>query len=258
MQTLLAQLFARTSASKPAKARKRKPLAIERLEERSLMAGITFGNGVVTIEGTNSRDIGTVNVYGDQVQVTLTGPTTQTKNLKLSDVREIVFRGYGSNDEFHNNTNIRSSAWGGSGDDYLSGGGNTDTFDGGSGTDTIYGRGGIDRLSGGTETDYLHGGDARDIIHGNQGNDWLWGDGGNDDLYGDAGNDRLYGGTGTDWLSGWTGDDHLDGGNDGQVDTLKGGTGKDTFAVETYLSNGVRRRRDRVEDLSSAAGDRLV
>lgn len=258
MTTFLDRLFGRTSASMPARTAKRKSLAIQRLEERSLMAGITFSNGIVAIGGTDSRDIGSVNVSGDKLQVTLTGPTTQIRNLKLVDVHEIVFRGYGSNDEFHNNTNIRCSVWGGGGDDYLVGGDSGDMLDGGSGSDTIYGRGGIDRLNGSTGDDYLHGGDARDIIHGNQDNDWLWGDGGNDDLYGDAGNDHLYGGTGTDWLSGWTGDDTLDGGNDGSVDTVRGGTGADTFVLENYYSGGSRRRRDRAEDFSSLSKDRIT
>jgi Ca2+-binding RTX toxin-like protein len=86
---------------------------------------------------------------------------------------------------------------------------------------------------------------GNDILYGNEFNDSLYGGPGNDSLYGGANNDKLYGGPGNDYLSGGldsdelygeAGDDILDGsggGSAGYIDTLIGGTGNDTYIVDT-------------------------
>jgi Ca2+-binding RTX toxin-like protein len=59
----------------------------------------------------------------------------------------------------------------------------------------------------------------------------LFGEAGNDGLYGEANNDTLNGGSGTDYMSGGGGNDDF-GSQDGEVDTLDGGSGWDTGFID--------------------------
>lgn len=86
-----------------------------------------------------------------------------------------------------------------------------------------------------------------DLILGEGGNDSLSGDGGRDILYGGSGGDTLHGGIGGDYLLGGTGEDILEGDADDDVlysndqtgaddhaeDILRGGSGNDTFHINT-------------------------
>ncbi|HIK32535.1 MAG TPA: calcium-binding protein [Oscillatoriales cyanobacterium M59_W2019_021] len=96
---------------------------------------------------------------------------------------------------------------------------------------------------GGSGNDYLTGSDFTDYLYGRSGNDTLTGGRGNDYLYGEDGNDKLLGGLGNDYLSGGNGNDILDGfwytsGGNGEVDTLRGGAGYDTFVIGDYYGKG--------------------
>jgi len=140
------------------------------------------------------------------------------------------------------------------GNDTLYGGLGDDLLNGGSGNDRLYGHSGNDQLSGGDGHDKLYGGSDRDLLIGGLGMDYLYG--GSDD-------DILIGGTtehDTDdvallaILDEWNrlapSDDridHLDGTvggglnrlyflilgttvrDDGERDTMKGGSGSDWF-----------------------------
>lgn len=102
------------------------------------------------------------------------------------------------------------------------------TWNGGDGDDfynwtssepiTMYGRGGNDTLFGHSGNDY---------ISGDSGNDSLLGWYGDDTLYGESGNDSLIGGDGSDYLDGFSS------GITGEIDTLTGGSGSDTFVLGT-------------------------
>jgi Ca2+-binding RTX toxin-like protein len=160
---------------------------------------------------------------------------------------------------------------GDSGDDSLLGGAGNDTLNGGIGQDRLVGQAGNDNLLGGNGTDRLNGGDGDDVLKGGLGNDILFGESGDDTIRGGDGNDVANGGTGNDNLSGYVGSDSLVGsfgndvlaggaGNDtltgvepstagsgvgfgaGEVDTLRGGLGSDTFvlgnASRVYYSDG--------------------
>lgn len=83
-----------------------------------------------------------------------------------------------------------------------------------------------------------------DAIFGRGGDDTLIGGGGNDFLFGESGNDILTGGFGNDFLYGGDGNDRLEGTGAffpnptssrsrgaGEIDTLIGGAGKDTFQL---------------------------
>lgn len=126
---------------------------------------------------------------------------------------------------------------GGTGNDILDGGGDNDILDGGDGNDTLVGGDGDDTLAGGAGNDILQGGSGADLLNGGAGNDVLDGGSGNDTLNGGSGNDTLTGGRGNDLLDGGTGNDTLAGGvgNDTLTggagdDTLTGGTGQDTLS----------------------------
>ena len=146
-------------------------------------------------------------------------------------------------------------------------GGNTGAIYGIGGNDTIsaggyaYGGDGNDYVSGQQSGAHLYGeaGDdtmraynSNDVVDGGDGNDYIWNiGGGGHTMYGGAGNDliegddtrvgagqaeTLYGGAGNDTLNGYRGDDYYNGGAgvDTYVsDTQNGGGNNDTFNFET-------------------------
>jgi hypothetical protein len=96
----------------------------------------------------------------------------------------------------------RADAFGGDGNDNLTGTGGTDFLDGGAGDDTLAGNGGSDMLDGGIGTDSLAGGAGDDELDDlSDATDTLDGGDGNDSVFlGSAadGNDTYTGGTGVD------------------------------------------------------------
>ena len=108
-------------------------------------------------------------------------------------------------------------AFGGSGDDVVTGNGEGNTLGGGGGRDRVDGGPGVDSVDGGAEEDVVIGGDGSDDVFGS---------GGDDGLDAGQGDDNLAGGSGQDSLAGGTGDDNLDGGSGS--DSLGGGEGIDT------------------------------
>ena len=129
---------------------------------------------------------------------------------------------------------------GAAGDDLIDGGAENDTLKGGRGADTILGGIGRDLIRGGRGNDFLRGNFADDTISGNLGADVLWGEFGNDELRGGKGNDILIGGRGNDNLRGNSGSDRLIGVDTinvnstfgiGEIDTLTGGEGDDTYIL---------------------------
>ena len=129
---------------------------------------------------------------------------------------------------------------GAAGDDLIDGGAGNDTLKGGRGADTILGGIGRDVIRGGAGNDFLRGNFADDLISGNTGSDVLWGEFGNDELRGGKGNDILIGGRGNDNLRGNSGSDRLIGVDTininsdfgiGEIDTLTGGEGDDTYIL---------------------------
>ncbi len=114
-------------------------------------------------------------------------------------------------------------AWGGDGNDSITGAANSDTIFGCDGDDVLSGLGG---------TDFLFGGDGNDMIYGGDGNDWIEGGCGDDKVWGDAGDDYMFGGDGKDLMNGGDGCDVMfgDNGKDGMydgADTMNGGLGDD-------------------------------
>ena len=86
----------------------------------------------------------------------------------------------------------------------------------------------VDGLSG---DDFMVGSSGYDYLRGGADNDVIYGGGGNDNLAGDGGNDSITG-------INWSGDNGV-----GQIDTLTGGSGNDTFRLgeqgKSFYDNGV-------------------
>jgi Ca2+-binding RTX toxin-like protein len=76
------------------------------------------------------------------------------------------------------------------------------------------------------------GTDSADVLQGRENADRLYGGAGADKLIGGSGDDHLEGGPGADLLSGGPGKDVLDGADGEAGDTLKGGTGYDTYHAD--------------------------
>lgn len=115
---------------------------------------------------------------------------------------------------------------------------NSDVIYGYQGSDSIEGYGGNDTVFGGQNDDFIGGGLGDDFLVGGQGDDTILGDEGNDRLFGGKGNDNLSGSSGNDLMYGDSGNDILYGVDAyssnpgaGEIDTLVGGTGRDTFSL---------------------------
>jgi Ca2+-binding RTX toxin-like protein len=204
-------------------------LQLEPLESR-LVPSTYLSNGDVVIIGDKSGWGGDV---ADFVMVErVTGALRITQNGVVSTFQsvpggDIVFYGQGGNDIFYNLTSLRSTAYGGLGDDILIGSSNADHLHGNDGNDTLSGQGGQDALTGDGGNDVVSGGGGTDQIDGNAGNDRLYGEGGLDYVGGGSGNDTVDGGAGQDYLWGDDGADELWGGFDTNYNYLDGGNGND-------------------------------
>jgi uncharacterized protein YbaR (Trm112 family) len=198
-------------------ARRARP-GLEFLERRDLMAAYVDGPGQLVVEGASNGDFATVEqvatTAGSSYRVIL-NDTVQLFPTSLVRSGKVIFRGYNGADRFDNLTALQTWAYGGEGNDTLSGGAVTDYLYGG-GDDELYGRGGNDRLYGEGANDRLHG------------------QGGSDRLFGSTGNDKLFGGTEYDYLYGNEDDDFLDDGSGAEY--VEGGDGYDFNAYVTAVA----------------------
>lgn len=229
---------------------------IEKMENRTLLSAVAAGvvvqdyevdveqvyvstydqvsfdgaTGVISIAGGLSADEVSVDYDSTsgtrKVQVLVSGATEL--EIAATAVTSIIFEGFSGADHFTNNTDIRVSASGGSGDDTLYGGGGQDSLYGGNGNDYIEGGRGDDLIQGDDDDDVLHGQAGKDILAGGGGHDVLHGGIGDDTLKGGADNDELHGNDASDSLRGGDGNDTLYGGS--EEDTLYGGDGDDFLA----------------------------
>lgn len=153
---------------------------------------------VVTITSTSSSVIvkDTVGLAaGDGCtqtnSTTVTCPLPNTVVLDLKD----------GNDVLTNNSSVKIFAYGGPGNDVLTGSGANEGLFGDAGNDVINANGGSDFINGGTGNDVINGGagddriddpSGNDTINGGAGNDTIQEDSGTDTINGDAGNDTIY------------------------------------------------------------------
>jgi Ca2+-binding RTX toxin-like protein len=167
---------------------RRHQLELETLDERLVPAANVFldQSGYLMIQGTPNNDFVVVDqISATQVQVRSYEYNHAWSNLLSArtdqfDVRSLAwvyFQGQDGHDVFYNNLAIGSSAFGGAGNDTLSGGSVYDYLDGGTGVDYLYGNNGWDTLLGGDQLDYLYGGAGNDYLDGGRDGvmDWLSG-----------------------------------------------------------------------------------
>jgi Ca2+-binding RTX toxin-like protein len=228
-------------------------LGLEPLEARDTPAvtAVIWG-GDLRVTGTGVADNVSVQAVGSswepsappthvRVNVHHADGTTAYHWFDWSAVGIVQFYGLGGNDRFVNETNKKSTAEGGPGNDFLRGGGSTDVLVGGIGNDQLYGGEGDDYLYGQAGDDYL----SDRISVGDLG----YRQGGSNYLDGGDGTDTLIGGSGADWLDGG-----LEG-DDGEADVLWGLGGADTFVRETVSIGPLFGNRDAPKDFSAADGD---
>jgi Ca2+-binding RTX toxin-like protein len=235
---ILSTIFSRPSKPSTASRLNFRP-RLEGLEERRVLSA-TLSGGVLTINQSNLNDTAVVTnstFFGlpvVKVQETIGGVAQAAKVFYAPAVKSMVYFGNNGDDVFDNQTSVRSTAFGGNGND---------------------------RLSGGHSADYLVGGVGNDQIFAREGNDLVLGGAGNDLIRGGQGDDRLYGEAGYDDIFGALGNDYLNGGKDGIADKLAGGPGADTFEAEPYFRRPVfflASNRDAPQDFNAAEGDTVV
>ena len=226
---------------------------LEQLETRATptVASISLSAGVLDIRTDNAASNVAINSLFSPMGSNSIKVTEGANSWSYNRVSRIEFHGGSGNDTLNNLSGVALNAWGGNGNDKLTGG---------SGADSLYGEGGNDTLSGAMGADLLWGGDGNDSMQGGLGNDSLNGGNGTNRLEGNGGNDLLFGGSGTDTLSGGDGNDLLSGagGNDtldgqGGDDSISGGDGNDTLlgsdGIDTLFGN------DGTDSLDGGAGD---
>ena len=136
-----AKTLSKPSPAKKHRSQKRKNsnrLEFARLESRQLLAGVFLfaATGELTIYGDAEDNIARIDeVDSTSLRTTLVG--LGTTDFDRSDVHTVFFIGFGGDDNFVNNTSIRSMMYGHAGNDILQGGRGENTIVGGAGNDFI-------------------------------------------------------------------------------------------------------------------------
>jgi Ca2+-binding RTX toxin-like protein len=202
-------------------ARRSRKLAIERLEDRRVLASINVIGGVLTVVGDDTADTISIASFDPYTtaNVTITNQATGAQlsaTPNMAAFNSVLVQGLGGDDEIYYSLFKDSTLEGGAGNDTIDGYEAADIIRGGPGDDTLRGYGGTDTLEGGPNHDTLFGGLGQDNLFGGDGDDTLEGGQSDDNLFGEAGNDRyrFAGPTlGTDRIDGETlslGNDTLD------------------------------------------------
>ena len=222
-------------------------LSFEKLEDRKLLASVTFDAGLVTVRGDNTADVISLTSSADRQSFTVdvNDDPSLSQTFDYSEVTGVTVFALGGNDRINNTLFRDTTIYGQNGNDVIYGGFRNDRLFGGSGIDTIVGRTGDDYISGGDDNDRLYGSNGNDTLYGGNGNDTIYGQNGNDFVNGQAGNDSIHGGNGDDSLYGAAGNDTING-NAG-LDRINGGNGND------YLNGGTDR-----DIISGSNGDDVL
>jgi trimeric autotransporter adhesin len=183
------------------------------------------GAGADTMSGGAGDDTYVVDTLGDVV--------TENSNAGIDTVVSSISYVLGANVEnliLTGTANINGT--GNALDNTIVGNSGDNSISGEAGNDTLIGDDGNDNIQGGDGNDTLIGAAGDDNLQGNTGEDFMLGGEGSDNLQGGDGNDTLIGGAGDDNLKAGAGDDLLDG-TGGGLDVLFGGTGNDTYLIDS-------------------------
>jgi hypothetical protein len=175
--------------------------SVETLDVRALpTVSISLTAGVLSIVGDSLRNAASVSLTnGTTTSVVVSStpavgtatPVVVTKSYPSADVKLVKFYGNDAADSYFARYYLPLQAWGGNGNDTLSGSNAADRLYGGDGDDRIWGYGGNDYLEGDAGNDNLYGGAANDTLYGNAGTDGLFGGPGANSSYGGADADRF-------------------------------------------------------------------
>ncbi|MBI1321701.1 hypothetical protein GC170_00730 [bacterium] len=147
---------------------------------------------VLLVSGTENDDLITVIPDGGgRIDISLSPPGFSSSNDLTAFSGVVHVEGLGGNDEIRMLADLRSTIWGGDGNDLI--------FVGPGGA-LAYGDSGNDQMTGGIGNDTFYGGAGNDDLLGEEGNDILYGEDGEDLLFGGLGLDLLYGGADSDLL----------------------------------------------------------
>ncbi|MBW4491088.1 MAG: hypothetical protein KME12_25295 [Trichocoleus desertorum ATA4-8-CV12] len=222
--------------------------------------GAGFGIDNIVVAGTGNDTINTIFGRNDRIEggsgddSAITGGGDDIidggsgSDLVLAGSGNDVIDGGAGNDFLNGDDNGdapgNDQIQGGTGNDFIDAGGGNDVVFGGSGFDRISGQEGADLLFGDDGDDVLTGAEGDDIAYGGEGDDAVLGFANNDQVFGDSGNDIVSGGSGNDLVFGGFGNDTLIGFDIfspqalvllGEVDTLTGNQGRDTFVLAGTL-----------------------
>ena len=130
---------------------------LEQLETRATptVASISLSAGVLDIRTDNTASNVAVSSLFSPMGSNSIKVTEGANSWSYNRVSRIEFHGGSGNDTLNNLSGVALIAWGGNGNDKLTGG---------SGADSLYGEGGNDTLNGAMGADLLWGGDGNDSI----------------------------------------------------------------------------------------------
>lgn len=209
------------------------------LEPRQMLTSVILNNGQIQIAGDATDNTAIVALSSDASTYVVLMDGDQIR-FDTNQVDSIRFRGWNGNDQFVNQTSLESFAFGGLGNDILTGGTGIDELFGDDGDDILRGRTGNDTLNGGEGNDEIFGSFGADLIDGGSGNDELVGGAGLDQIIGGPGADTISGGIGADVIFGGSGDDSITGGS--AADWISGGLGDDNISglagADTIFGDG--------------------
>lgn len=194
-------------------------VTFEGLEDRKLMAGISFAHNTLTVIGTDKADDIRVSLSSDGRTLSAKLNNGAAKTFKAADVYEINVEADCGDNKVTIDSKIKANV-------EVTAGDGRDTIQTGSGNDNVDAGENDDRVDTGAGNDYVYGGKGDDRI----------------DL--GAGNDRADGADGKDTISSGTGKDAIRGQNDNDViyakkgDTVDGGAGRNNITISGTATGG--------------------
>ncbi|MEO0866999.1 MAG: M10 family metallopeptidase C-terminal domain-containing protein [Cyanobacteria bacterium J06642_11] len=212
------------------------------------------GGGNDTINASNQTRRAVIDLRDGRFSSigSLNGTSDAVNNLAIAYGATIENAFGGSGNDRITGNNVRNILFGNAGNDFISGGGGDDFMDGGTGIDTVDYRhwdgGGTYNLS--TEIasfvgyyseeirnfENIHTGDGADIVIGTNDANRIYTNEGNDFISALAGNDYIYAGDGMDTIYGGADNDFISGGSGD--DFMDGGSGIDTVDYRHWDGGG--------------------
>ncbi|MEM6255234.1 MAG: M10 family metallopeptidase C-terminal domain-containing protein [Cyanobacteria bacterium P01_D01_bin.156] len=232
------------------------------------------GGGNDTINASNQTRRSIIDLRAGRFSSigSLNGSSNAVNNLAIAygATIENAFGGTG-NDRITGN-NVRNILFGNAGNDFISGGGGDDFMDGGTGIDTVDYRhwdgGGVYNLQ--TEIasfsgyyseeirnfENIYTGDGADIVIGTNGANRIYTGKGNDFISALGGNDYVSAGAGADSIYGGAGNDFIIGGSGD--DYMNGGSGVDTVDYRHWDGGGTYNLQTEVASFSGYYNEDII